>query len=60
MEKQKAGIKSTKMVHDIVEECIKFRPTFSIDGKEYTFNDAFSGEINRIVSFVQLRTLQAL
>lgn len=37
-------------LHDIVEACLEFQPTFSVFGRQLTYQDAFSGEIARIVS----------
>lgn len=47
---QKADVSPVKLLHEIVAACLEYQPTFSLYGRQLTYQDAFSGEISRIVS----------
>lgn len=47
---QKADVSPVNLLHEIVAACLDYQPTFSLFGRQLTYQDAFSGEISRIVS----------
>lgn len=47
---QNADVSPVKLLHEIVAACLEYQPTFSLFGRQLTYQDAFSGEISRIVS----------
>lgn len=51
VELQDADEDPDKVLHEIVIACLEYQPTFSLFGRQLTYQDAFSGEISRIVSF---------
>lgn len=51
VEMQNADVSPVKLLHEIVAACLEYQPTFSLFGRQLTYQDAFSGEISRIVSF---------
>lgn len=50
VELQSVDVKPDKLLHEIVVACLEYEPTFSLFNRELTYQDAFSGEISRIVS----------
>lgn len=54
---QKADVSPVKLLHEIVAACLEYQPTFSLFGRQLTYQDAFSGEISRIVSLPLLKGL---
>lgn len=47
---QNAEVSPVKLLHEIVAACLEYQPNFSLFGRQLTYQDAFSGEISRIVS----------
>lgn len=47
---QEADVSPVELLHEIVAACLDYQPTFSLFGRQLTYQDAFSGEISRIVS----------
>lgn len=50
VELQSVDVKPEKLLHEILVACLEYEPTFSLFNRELTYQDAFSGEISRIVS----------
>ena len=50
VELQEADVSPDRLLHEIVVACLEYQPTFSLFGRQLTYQDAFSGEISRIVS----------
>ncbi|KAL2286025.1 hypothetical protein FJTKL_07270 [Diaporthe vaccinii] len=48
VEMQNADVSPVKLLHEIVAACLEYQPTFSLFGRQLTYQDAFSGEISRI------------
>ncbi|KAJ0117399.1 hypothetical protein J7T55_003813 [Diaporthe amygdali] len=57
VEMQKEDVSSDKLLHEILVACLEYQPTFSLFGRQLTYQDAFSGEISRIVSLYWSTTI---
>lgn len=53
---QDADVSPVNLLHEIVAACLDYQPTFSLFGRQLTYQDAFSGEISRIVSSTVWKT----